>query len=133
MTEAMAATDGEAAAVAPEPVELGLDARIAAAFCNNGVKSDEIPPLLVAAKAARVAAAAEAEAARTRALDPVLSSREVSIARAASEDAAFRRDRLAAAVTLDARHYTGNEPARLTHLDDGDQRAVRLKRGKGSA
>jgi hypothetical protein len=27
----------------------------------------------------------------------------------------------------------GNEPARLTHLDDGDQRAVRLKRRKGSA
>jgi hypothetical protein len=75
-----------------------LDGRIAAAF-SNGVTSDAIPPLLAAAKAARVAAAAEAEAARVRALDPVLPSREVSLARAASDDAAFRRDRLAAAVT----------------------------------
>jgi hypothetical protein len=33
---------------------------------------------------------------------------------------------------LDARHDTGNEPARLAHLDHGDQRAVRIEASEGS-
>ncbi len=36
-------------------------------------------------------------------------------------------------LALDARHDTGNEPARLAHLDDGDQRAVRFEGIEGSA
>ena len=34
-------------------------------------------------------------------------------------------------LALDARHDAGNEPARLAHLDHGDQRAVRFERGRG--
>ena len=36
-------------------------------------------------------------------------------------------------LALDARHDTGNEPARQAHLNDSDQRAVRFKGGEGSA
>ena len=36
-------------------------------------------------------------------------------------------------LALDARHDAGNEPARLAHLDDGDQRAVWFEGGEGSA
>ena len=36
-------------------------------------------------------------------------------------------------LALDARHDAGNEPARQTHLDDGDQRAVRFEGGEASA
>src|SRR5712691_2546537 len=36
-------------------------------------------------------------------------------------------------LALDARHDTGNEPARQAHLNDCDQRAVRFKGGEGSA
>src|SRR6266481_698865 len=35
-------------------------------------------------------------------------------------------------LALDARHYAGNEPARLAHLDHGDQRAVRIEASEGS-
>jgi hypothetical protein len=34
---------------------------------------------------------------------------------------------------LDARHDTGDQPTRLAHLDDDDQRAVRFKRSEASA
>jgi hypothetical protein len=36
-------------------------------------------------------------------------------------------------LALDARHDTGNEPARQAHLNDCDQRSVRFKSGEGSA
>src|SRR5271169_1827445 len=36
-------------------------------------------------------------------------------------------------LALDARHDTGNEPARQAHLNDRDQRAVRFEGGEGSA
>src|SRR5207244_13505956 len=36
-------------------------------------------------------------------------------------------------LALDARHDTGNEPARQAHLNDCDQRTVRFKGGEGSA
>src|ERR1700749_316857 len=36
-------------------------------------------------------------------------------------------------LALDARHDTGNEPARQTHLNDRNQRAVGLEGGEGSA
>ena len=34
-------------------------------------------------------------------------------------------------LALDARHDAGDEPARLAHLDHGDQRAVRIEGGRG--
>jgi len=36
-------------------------------------------------------------------------------------------------LALDARQDAANEPARQTHLDDRDQRAVRFEGGEGSA
>src|SRR4029077_9188380 len=36
-------------------------------------------------------------------------------------------------LALDARHDGSNKPARLAHLDNGDQRAVRIEGGEGSA
>jgi hypothetical protein len=36
-------------------------------------------------------------------------------------------------LALDARHDTGNEPARQAHLNDRNQRAVRFEGGEGSA
>src|SRR6267142_2731606 len=36
-------------------------------------------------------------------------------------------------LALDARHDTGNEPARQSHLNDRNQRAVRFEGGEGSA
>src|SRR4029077_11708429 len=36
-------------------------------------------------------------------------------------------------LALDARYDAGNEPARLAHLDHGDQRAVRIEGSEGSA
>ena len=36
-------------------------------------------------------------------------------------------------LALDARHDAGDEPARQAHFDNGDQRAVRIEGGEGSA
>src|SRR6478609_2061178 len=36
-------------------------------------------------------------------------------------------------LALDARHDTGNEPARQAQFDNGDQRAVRIEGARGSA
>jgi hypothetical protein len=36
-------------------------------------------------------------------------------------------------LALDARHDTGNEPARLAHLDDGDQCCILFESYEGSA
>jgi hypothetical protein len=40
--------------------------------------------------------------------------------------------RLLQRLALDARHNTGNEPARRAHLDDRNQRAIRFVGGEGS-
>src|SRR6476620_11819598 len=50
-----------------------------------------------------------------------------SFSNALSSTASFQR------LALDARHDTGNEPARQAHLNDRNQRAVRLEGGEGSA
>ena len=75
-----------------------LDERIRAAF-GQGVHSTDVESLIRAAETASVSANERAERARTRALDPALSSNIVIEARRQMEDAAFQRDRLQVAVT----------------------------------
>jgi hypothetical protein len=75
-----------------------LDERIAAAFAN-GAKSADVATLIKHTNLAAKSAAELAEQERTRALDPTLSANEVADARRAMDDAAFKRDRLRAAVT----------------------------------
>jgi hypothetical protein len=70
-----------------------LDERIAAAFANDA-KSADVSILLAEVETAASAAKADAEAARARALDPLLSRDDVKLARREMEDAAFTRDRL---------------------------------------
>jgi DNA repair exonuclease SbcCD ATPase subunit len=79
-----------------EPADLGD--RIAAAIATV-VKSDFVAALITEADAAAAAAAETAERARERALDPTLTSADVTSARRTAEDAAFTRDRLKTAVT----------------------------------
>jgi hypothetical protein len=81
----------------PNAAPADLDPRIAAAF-DAGTRSDAIPELIAEAEAAAVAAGEEAEHARTRALDPILSADAVAVARRQMEDARFRRERLETAV-----------------------------------
>ena len=73
--------------------------RAGAAAFDDGVPSTEVAALIKAAEAASVSANASAERARTRALDPALSTSVVMEARRQMEDAAFHRDRLQVAVT----------------------------------
>jgi hypothetical protein len=75
-----------------------LDNRIANAF-NDGAQSGDITALIADVEVASVEAERSAGLARTRALDPALSAREAADARRAMEDAAFRRERLQAAVS----------------------------------
>lgn len=70
-----------------------LDMRISVALQEHA-SSGEIAALLVDVETAASEAGNEAERERSRSLDPVLSPRDVAAARNASEDAAFRRDRL---------------------------------------
>jgi hypothetical protein len=71
--------------------------RIAAAF-GNGARSDDVAALIMEAEAAAASASQTADRARARALDPALSASELAEARRSMEDAAFARERLAAAV-----------------------------------
>jgi hypothetical protein len=78
-------------------VELPLDERIAGAF-RDGVNSDDVAALIRDAQAASALANETAEHARARALDPALSAKDVAEARRQTDDAAFARDRLTAAL-----------------------------------
>ena len=75
-----------------------LDDRIARAF-TAGTKADAVAVLVAEAEAAMVCAGDTAQKARQRALDPKLRAPDVAIARHDMGDAAFRRDRMRAAVT----------------------------------
>ena len=75
----------------------GLDARIAAAFAD-GAMSNDVGILIKDTEHAAASASDMAEQARNRALDPILSGTELIDARKCMDDAAFRRDRLQAAV-----------------------------------
>ena len=68
-----------------------LDARIAAAF-REGTTSGDVARLLAEVKEAASAAELAADDARERALDPLVD--DAIVARAAMDDAAFKRDRL---------------------------------------
>src|SRR3954447_18867069 len=73
-----------------------LDQRIADAF-GSDASSDDIAALISQAQAAAAEASSKADVARTHALDPALSGEGIGAARREMEDAAFERDRMAAA------------------------------------
>ena len=74
-----------------------LDTRIARAF--DGAGSSEIAATLEQATAAIATAATDAEQARKRALDPLVTAGELAAARTAMDDARFLHERLTAAVS----------------------------------
>jgi hypothetical protein len=77
--------------------QIDLDARIAAAFAN-GARSTDVATTIHDTEHGIASATEQAEQARNRALDPILSGSELKDARAAMDDAAFKRDRLQAAL-----------------------------------
>jgi hypothetical protein len=79
-------------------VQSDLDDRIAAAFAD-GARSGDVAALIKQAELALQSSGEVAERARLRALDPTLSVNVVADARRAMDDAAFKHDRLQAAVT----------------------------------
>jgi len=101
--------------VAVTPID--LDARITAAFAD-GAKSKDVAILIKDAEHGVASASDRAEQARNRALDPILSGFELRDARECMDDAAFRRDRLQAAL--------GKLRERLAQLKDQEENARRL-------
>jgi hypothetical protein len=97
-------------------VHSDLDDRIAAAFAD-GAKSSDVVALIKHTERAAKSAADAAEQARKRALDPTLSANDVADARRKMEDAAFKRDRLQAAL--------GKLGERLKQLQDEEENARR--------
>ena len=91
-------------------------ARIATAFAD-GAKSNDVATLIVDTEHGMASASDRAEHARNRALDPTLSSSELTDARKCMDDAAFRRDRLQAAF--------GKLRERLAQLKDEEENARR--------
>ena len=77
--------------------QIDLDARIANAFADRA-KSNDVATLIVDTEHGIASASEQAEQARNRALDPILSGPELKDARKCMDDAAFRRDRLQAAL-----------------------------------
>ena len=77
--------------------QINLDARITAAFAD-GAKSNDVAILIVDTEHGIASATAQAEQARNRALDPILSGAELKDARQCMDDAAFKRERLQAAL-----------------------------------
>ena len=95
-----------------------LDRRIASVFAED-VAPGVIETLIREAGEAASASARVFEQARKRALDPRLSADQVSAARAESDDAAFRRDRLEEAVPR-----LGERLAELKHQAEQARRRV---------
>ena len=77
--------------------QIDLDARITAAFAD-GAKSNDVAVLIKDTEHGAASASDRAEQARNHALDPTLSNSELKDARDCMDDAAFRRDRLQAAL-----------------------------------
>ena len=96
--------------------QIDLDARIAAAFAN-GAKSNDVATLIKDTERAAASASDMAEQARNYALDPTLSGFELTDARKCMDDAAFKRDRLQAAL--------GKLRERLAELKDQEENARR--------
>ncbi len=80
-----------------EIAQIDLDTRIAAAFAD-GAKSNDVATLIKDTEHGAASASDRAEQARNHALDPTLSGSELKDARKCMDDAAFRRDRLQAAL-----------------------------------
>lgn len=113
---------------------LPLDTRIARAF--DGADSSEIAVTLEQVTATIVIATTEAEQARQRALDPLVTAGELAAARTAMDDARFLHERLTAAVSrlrqrLAAARVAEEEARRLAHYRDlgqvRDQLAAELR------
>ena len=111
-----------------------LDTRIARAF--NGADSSEIAATLEQATAAIATAATDAEQARKRALDPLVTAGELAAARTAMDDARFLHERLTAAVSrlrqrLAEVQASEDQARRLAHYRDleraRDQLAAELR------
>ena len=96
--------------------QIDLDARIAAAFAD-GAKSNDVATLIKDAEHGAASASDRAEQARNHALDPTLSGSELKDARECMDDAAFKRDRLQAAL--------GKLRERLAQLKDQEENARR--------
>ena len=96
--------------------QIDLDARIAAAFAD-GAKSNDVAILIKDTEHGAASASDQAEQARNHALDPTLSGSELKDARKCMDDAAFRRDRLQAAL--------GKLRERLAQLKDQEENARR--------
>ena len=97
--------------------QIDLDARITAAF-TDGAKSNDVANLIKDAEHGAASASDRAEQARNHALDPTLSGSELKDARKCMDDAAFKRDRLQAAL--------GKLRERLAELKDQEENACRL-------
>jgi hypothetical protein len=82
----------------PSITKQSLDERIARAFTVS-VTSGDVAGLINEVEAAVIGVGEAASRARERALDPTLSSADVTEARREMEDAAFRRDRLKTAIS----------------------------------
>ena len=100
----------------PSVAPIDLDARIAAAFAD-GAKSNDVATLIKDTEHGTASASDRAEQARNHALDPTLSGSELKDARECMDDAAFRRDRLQAAI--------GKLRERLAQLKDQEENARR--------
>ena len=96
--------------------QIDLDARIAAAFAD-GAKSNDVAILIKDTEHGAASASDQAEQARNHALDPTLSGSELKDARKCMDDAAFKRDRLQAAM--------GKLRERLAELKDQEENARR--------
>ena len=96
--------------------QIDLDARIAAAFAD-GATSKDVTTLIRDTEHGVASASDRAEQARNHALDPTLSGSELKDARKCMDDAAFKRDRLQAAL--------GKLRERLAQLKDEEENARR--------
>jgi hypothetical protein len=101
---------------AADPLLPSLDERIAAAFAI-GAKSADVATLIKNTERAASSTAELAEQARNHALDPTLSGNQLKDARNCMDDAAFKRDRLQAAL--------GKLKERLKQLLEQEENAQR--------
>ena len=95
--------------------QIDLDARIAAAFAD-GAKSNDVATLIKDTEHGVASASDQAEQAHYHAFDPTLSGSELRDARKSMDEAAFRRDRLQAAMA--------RLRERLAQLKDQEENAL---------
>ena len=96
-TQVAGNAEGAPAGNVGDPGPAGMDERIASALTDDAVRSDAVAALLVEAEAGALAADAVAKTARQRAIDPLLTTNDLKVARGDMVDAEFERDRMAEA------------------------------------